>query len=614
MFASFSVAVVVAMLSGYIDDSACARCHADIANSYQRTGMARAFFRPRESKIIEELGKPFVHAPSKQIFEMVWRDGHLIFRRYQHDPDGKPVNLLEQQVDWILGSGHHARVYVYQTPDGELYQLPIAWYSQTRSWGMAPGYDRADHDGVTRRVRHECMFCHNGYPETADSHDGFWRSQTFPKKLPEGTGCQRCHGPGADHTREPAAKIINPIRLSTARRNDVCSQCHLLPSVAVQGARRLGRDIYSFRPGDALSDYQLTTDSVPKDRFEISQHAYRLQQSRCFRESKGQLDCLTCHDPHRRPPPEERAASYQRVCTGCHEKVIGKDSRHTMQSECVSCHMQKRRTEDVVHVVMTDHRIALPIDGEKRLAPIAEKDPEVESVELFDAAAAPKGAEGELYRMLPLMRAGRDRDPQFVARFEEVLAAAKPSEVEPLFDLANAQATQKQWSKLEMTCKKILEREPSQPLAIAWLGLAAAGLGRDDDAITQLRRAIAIAPDRAGLHVQLALALHRQAKDDEAIAELDRATTLRPNLAAAWLTLGQLHAQHENPARAVFALRRALAIEPADTRAYIDLGRALIALGDRDGAQRLWRHALDAAKDRKAIEKVMSAATPAADP
>jgi tetratricopeptide (TPR) repeat protein len=165
-----------------------------------------------------------------------------------------------------------------------------------------------------------------------------------------------------------------------------------------------------------------------------------------------------------------------------------------------------------------------------------------------------------------------------------------------------------------MTCKKILEREPSQALAIAWLGLAAAGLGRDDEAVTLLRRAIAIAPDRAGLHVQLALALHRQAKDDDAIAELDRATTLRPNLAAAWLTLGELHAQHGNPARAVFALRRALAIEPADTRAYIDLGRALIALGDRDGAQRLWRHALDAAKDRKAIENVMSAATPAADP
>jgi hypothetical protein len=154
-----AIALALALSSGgYVADSACATCHADIARSYQHTGMARAFFRPSQSKIIEELGKEFVHAPSKQIFEMVWRDGRLIFRRWQRDPDGKPINLLEQPVDWILGSGHHSRIYVYRTPEGELYQLPIAWYSQSRSWGMAPGYDRADHDGVTRRVRHECMF------------------------------------------------------------------------------------------------------------------------------------------------------------------------------------------------------------------------------------------------------------------------------------------------------------------------------------------------------------------------------------------------------------------------------------------------------------------------
>jgi hypothetical protein len=137
-----------------------------------------------------------------------------MFRRYQRDPGGRIINLLEQPVDWILGSGHHARVYVYRTPDGELYQLPIAWYSQTRSWGMAPGYDRPDHDGVTRRVRHECLFCHNAYPDVPASSDGFWRSQTFPKQLPEGTGCQRCHGPGAEHARDPKAAIINPIRLT----------------------------------------------------------------------------------------------------------------------------------------------------------------------------------------------------------------------------------------------------------------------------------------------------------------------------------------------------------------------------------------------------------------
>lgn len=582
-----AIALALALSSGgYVADSACAPCHADIARSYQHTGMARAFFRPKQSKIIEELGKEFVHAPSKQVFEMVWRDGRLIFRRWQRDPDGKPINLLEQPVDWILGSGHHARVYVYRTPEGELYQLPIAWYSQSRSWGMAPGYDRADHDGVTRRVRHECMFCHNGYPEMAESRDGFWRAQTFPKELPEGTGCQRCHGPGAAHARDPKAAIVNPIRLTPQRRNDVCNQCHLLPAVAVQGARKLGRDIYSFRPGDALPDYQLTTDIAPNDRFEISQHAYRLQKSRCFRESKGELGCLNCHDPHRRLPPEERAAHYQRVCLGCHEKA------HHATTDCVSCHMQKRRTEDVVHVAMTDHRIGLPADSGKLLAPLEENDPPVENVVLYEqlpVAGSPvatadrqpvtgnRQPEADLYRLLPLMRAGRDRDPRIFAAFEQALAAAKPVELEPLYDLANAQANQQQWSALEATCRRILEREPANQLAFGWLGIAAAGQHRDEEAVSFFRRA----PERAGLHVQIALALHRLGNDDEAIAELERATSLRPNLAVAWLTLGEIHSQHGNPARAVSALRRALSIEPSDARAYALLSRELIALGDR---------------------------------
>jgi len=175
------------------------------------------------------------------------------------------------------------------------------------------------------------------------------------------------------------------------------------------------------------------------------------------------------------------------------------------------------------------------------------------------------------------MRAGRDRDPRIFAAFEQALAAAKPVELEPLYDLANAQANQQQWTALEATCRRILEREPSNQLAFGWLGIAAAGQHRDEEAIAFFRRA----PERAGLHVQIALALHRLGKDDDAIAELERATSLRPNLAVAWLTLGEIHAQRGNAARAISALRRALAIEPSDARASALLSRALIAVGDR---------------------------------
>jgi hypothetical protein len=112
----------------------------------------------------------------------------------------------------------------YRDADGEPFQLPLAWYTQEGRWGMAPGYDRPDHEGVLRRVRRECLFCHNGYPEVAAGSDAYGAPQTYPEKLPEWLGCRRCHGPGGEHVRrasggtEPKETIraanVNPARLS----------------------------------------------------------------------------------------------------------------------------------------------------------------------------------------------------------------------------------------------------------------------------------------------------------------------------------------------------------------------------------------------------------------
>jgi len=231
--------------SEYVADTACATCHAAKFASYQGVGMAQSMRRPRAEVLIEDFRHAhFFHAASKTHYEMSWKGGKLLFRRYQVDAAGKRTNSIEQQVDWILGSGHRARVYLYRVPSGEMYQLPIAWYAQERAWGMAPGFDRADNDGITRPVRRECLFCHNAYPDVPEGSDAHWMPQRFPAVLPEGTGCQRCHGPGANHVRtamgggsEAAvrAAIVNPSRLTPARRDAVCFQCHLQPAVAMIG-------------------------------------------------------------------------------------------------------------------------------------------------------------------------------------------------------------------------------------------------------------------------------------------------------------------------------------------------------------------------------------------
>ena len=198
--AELGVPVTAGAAPGFADEASCALCHRKIADTYRAKGMARAFRSPRPENDIEDFAAPpFTHAPSGQKLQISRSGGRLVFRRWQTDAGGQPINIFETPVDWILGSGDHARTYLYRTESGELFQLPLAWYSQERRWHMAPGFDRPDHDGVLRRVRRECIFCHTSYPDVPAGADAYGAPQVFPARLPEGVGCQRCHGPAAEH-------------------------------------------------------------------------------------------------------------------------------------------------------------------------------------------------------------------------------------------------------------------------------------------------------------------------------------------------------------------------------------------------------------------------------
>ena len=314
---------------------------------------------------------------------MELRSDEYWFRRYRLAKDGRKLDVFERKVDWILGSGNHTRVYLYQTADGAMFQLPLGWYSQDRKWEMAPGFEWKRHLGVMRTVRRQCMFCHNAYPDVEAGSDLFGMDDLFPHDLPEGIGCQRCHGPGARHVRllhedETALDVIrnaivNPAKLPRENLYSICYGCHMQPAVAMTGVRKFGLQAYSFRPGEPLSDFRVDLDIKERDktrieRFEINHHPYRLEQSRCFVESKGKLGCLTCHDPHVKRTPEERASHYRHACLSCHGDGDGNleipseaAARHPSArdgNDCTTCHMPERRTQDVIHVTMTDHLIA----------------------------------------------------------------------------------------------------------------------------------------------------------------------------------------------------------------------------------------------------------------
>src|SRR5262249_42510346 len=198
-----------------------------------------------------------------------------------------------------------------------------------------------------------------------------WR---FSGRLAEGIDCQRCHGPGLRHIQAASSgnkqaireAIVNPAQLPAERQIELCLQCHLETTSTrlPHSILRFDRGAFSYRPGQPLSDYVLHFDQAPgtgwDDKFEIAHQAYRLRKSTCFQKSAGRLTCTTCHNPHAAMRGQAAIESYTAVCRRCHgpeleKRIAGK--KHTSAPNCLECHMPKRRTDDVVHVVMTDHFI-----------------------------------------------------------------------------------------------------------------------------------------------------------------------------------------------------------------------------------------------------------------
>ena len=561
----------------YLPDAACASCHGELFASFQEVGMARSLASPARAVPLEDFAAPpYFHAPSGRFYQMARNGEGMVFRRWRQDEKGRRVDQLELPVDWVLGSGHTSRVYLYGTPSGELFQLPLAWYTQEKAWAMAPGYDRADHEEVSRRIRRECMFCHNAYPAPEREGSRFNALPTFPRQLPEGIGCQRCHGPGAAHvdlvtggeTRpaEIAKSIVNPAKLPAERSREVCYQCHLQPSVSLIGVRRFGREDYSFRPGERLADYLVAVD--PKEagqerseRFEINHHPYRLEQSACFKQSAGALSCLGCHDPHRKVPVASRPAHYRAACLSCHQDPAAckrgpewaADTR-AVAGDCAGCHMPRRRTQDVVHVVMTDHLIARKPGGAELLAPRAERDPELEDLAIHPLEGAPTGRLAGIYRALAVLRMVPSADA--LAYLEKALPLENPPQPDAWLDLAGALLRRRRGPEALAALGRFGR---ASDLSLQWRALSQPNRRQME---AQLRRAAELYPKNPELHYNLGRVLRDH---DPAAAEslLAKAAELRPNLAGAWYQLGLVRAAQGKKAGAVEAWQKALAFDPS---------------------------------------------------
>jgi Flp pilus assembly protein TadD len=352
----------------YVGDVVCARCHADIAETYGRHSMGRSL-APIASAPTVGFDRPTgtkTFTAGSSVFTIERRDGREIHRETVRDGN-QLLAQVEGEVAYAVGSGARSISYLVEH-DGRLFMSPVTWYTQKQRWDLSPGYEKGSIH-FDRPVDPDCLYCHSNRVQPVALTVNRYEDPVF---LGYAIGCERCHGPGELHAHRQEVSggrdltIVNPRHLDPVLRGNVCEQCHLVGDKRVD---RLGRDAFDYRPGLPMTeffvDHGFTTDEGQKLTGQVEQ----MKASRCFRASQGRLGCISCHDPHELPDPAEKVASFREKCLACHadhgcklpEPVRLARNR---EDDCAGCHMPLSKTVDAIHIAVRDHRILREPDAE----------------------------------------------------------------------------------------------------------------------------------------------------------------------------------------------------------------------------------------------------------
>ncbi len=576
---------------------------------------------------------------SGDYYTMIRRGDEFYQRRHQLGFDGKETNVMEERIDYVIGSGDRARSFLHRTPEGKLMELPVTWYSENNgSWDMTPGYEFANQKDFHGIISKDCIFCHDAYPSALPGEIEESGEPIFPDKLPTGIDCQRCHGPGGEHVRAARAKnfdfarvraaIVNPATLGRERQLEVCMECHLSTSGSQDKniSVRFNRSIFSYRPGQPLGDYKLYFDvagNQNQNGFEIADAAYRLRMSQCFKQSR--MTCLTCHDPHHESHSKETEVKYVKACERCHVGVVHKAALPTTET-CVSCHMPKRRGEFAVRIVLTDHYIQREKPSRDLLAPLEphpasasnkkalapyypEKLRDESDDQLYMAIAESENtanlqgataleralkvhapAQAEFYAALGDAYAKTGNFAQAVTWFEEA-RTKNPQDRVILGRMVQALLQTGELVRAQQILESAAGKPPADAGVLANLGNVYARQGQLQKAESTLQQALKIDPDQAESHNLLGGVKEAEGDQAEAIRLYREAIRYRPDLAEAIYNLARALAATNQYDEAEFQFKQAIAAAPAFAEVHHSYGLLLVATNRRSQAEDQFREA-----------------------
>lgn len=530
----------------YVGSQVCSECHAETAERYFRSAMGRSLSKVAAAPAPHE---DYEHTTSFVRGNRLYRvekDGEDVWHHESISDDEGVIYDQGELVQYAIGSNTRGRSYLLWR-DGLIFMSPISWYAR-EGWDLSPTYEADRHIRFSRRITEACIVCHSGRAVTEPGREHVFPQPVF---LEESIGCERCHGPGAEHVsfrrnnpengQDPLLKLAE---LPSAERDAVCFQCHF------QGEERIlryGRSETDFRPGMKFSDIWTAfikgTGTDGSSTMAVSQ-AMQMQSSKCFQMSAGRLGCVSCHDPHGSPAPSEQSGYFNHRCLSCHEErgcVLPSEKRlaEPASGSCIYCHMPALSASNIPHTSQTDHRIPRRSDEEKSTSArksftmFLEADAHITEIEKTRA-------EGLLMSLIAEKTRDRDAAERSVQLLQRALKSM-PDDEALQQALGGVLLLSGRDAAAETLSRQMIQTFPKNEVAYLRLANSAHDAGRYDEAESFFSPFMKLNPWIAVTHGRRAHALGMLNRFDQAFEQADQALKLDPTILPLYNWLANAH-------------------------------------------------------------------------
>jgi tetratricopeptide (TPR) repeat protein len=248
--------------------------------------------------------------------------------------------------------------------------------------------------------------------------------------------------------------------------------------------------------------------------------------------------------------------------------------------------MPKRRTEDVVHVVMTDHLIQrrppsqdpVPERAERHLNESEEYHGEVIP---YYPSTFPREGPDALYRALAQVAMKNNLRPG-VGELARLLALQGPREAEWYIQLGNGWLASGEPGKAVAAYERAVRLRPRNVRALQSLARGLKASGKSLRSAGILQQAIQIAPSDAASWYQSAVLALELGQAGEALGKMQKAVALDPDLPGEYTTLARIQAAS---GQALSDFEKAIRYRPNFAPHLYDYALALSSTGQFDRAQ-----------------------------